>query len=109
MTDLSKFCEQINKDQKKHMSKNDIKDWLGGFGCLGIILICLAVFLLLIPIVLFIGATITGGLIWLGWNLALVPIFALNPINMWWQAWGLGLLVAVVSGAIKGIVVKKGD
>ena len=91
------------------MTKNDIKEWLSGFGCFTIILILLAVILLVIPLILFIGATITGGLIWLGWNLALVPIFALTPINMWWQAWGLGLLVAVVSGAIKGIVVKKGD
>jgi hypothetical protein len=109
MTDLSKFCDQINKDQKKHMTKSDIHDWLGGFGCLGIILICLAIFLLVIPIVLFIGATITGGLIWIGWNLALVPIFGLVPITMWWQAFGLGLLVTVVSSALKGIVVKKGD
>lgn len=70
------------------MNKSDIKNWLDGFGCLTIILIVLAVILLVIPLCLFIGATVTGGLIWLGWNLALVPIFGLNAITMWWQAWG---------------------
>jgi len=91
------------------MTKSDIKDWLGGFGCFTIILICIAIFLLVFPAILFIGATINGGLIWLGWNLALVPIFGLAPIVMWWQAFGLGLLVTVVAGIFKGIVVKKED
>jgi hypothetical protein len=91
------------------MTKSDISDFLGGFGCFGLVLILIAIFLLLIPAILFISACFTGGLIWLGWNLALVPIFGLAPITFFWQAWGLGLLVAVLSGIFKGIVVKKGD
>lgn len=86
------------------MTKNDIRELLGGFGCFTVILIILFILLLVFPIVAFIGATITGGLIWLGWNLALVPIFGLNAITMWWQAWGLGLLANVVFWGIKSVV-----
>lgn len=91
------------------MSKSNWSNITEGMGCFALVGLLILVLLLIVPILLFIGATITGGLIWLGWNLALVPIFALTPINMWWQAWGLGLLVAVVSGAIKGVVKIKGD
>lgn len=90
-------------------SKSDVRDMLSGFGCLGITLILLALLLLVVPLILFMSACISGGLIWLGWNLALVPIFHLAPINFFWQAWGIGLLVAVVSGIFKGSVVKNGD
>ncbi len=109
MTDLSKFCDQINKEQKKHMTKSDISDWLKGFGCFTIILICLAAILLVIPAILFIGATIWGCLAYLGWNLAIAPIFGLAPIVMWWQSFGIGVILTILSALLKGIVVKKGE
>jgi hypothetical protein len=91
------------------MTKSDIKDWLGGFGCFTIILIILALVLLVIPAILFIGATIWGCLAYLGWNLAIAPIFGLAPIVMWWQAFGIGVILTILSALLKGIVVKKGD
>jgi len=89
--------------------KSDIKDWLSGFGCFGIILILIAVILLVIPVLLFIGATIWGCLAYLGWNLAIAPIFGVAPIVMWWQAFGIGVILTIISSILKGIVSKKGD
>ena len=89
------------------MTKNEIRDWLGGFGCLGIILILLAVILLVVPAIIFIGATVWGCLAYLGWNLAIAPIFGVAPIVMWWQAFGIGVILTILSGLLKGIVVKK--
>lgn len=109
MTDLSQFCNQLNKEQNKTMTKNDIKDWLSGFGCFGLILI-IALVLLAVPILLFISATIWGCLAYLGWNLAIAPIFGMAPIVMWWQAFGIGVILTILSWLLKGIVsAGKGD
>jgi uncharacterized RDD family membrane protein YckC len=113
---LSDYCNQINRNasielgkRKNKMSKSnfDWSDFTEGLGCFTIIGLVLLVLLLIIPLVVFIFGTITGGLIYLGWNLALVPICGLAPITMWWQAFGLGVLVNVVSGIFTRVVVKK--
>lgn len=107
MTDLSQFCNQLNKEQNKTMTKNDIKDRLGSFGCFGLILIIIAIVaivLLAVPILLFISATIWGCLAYLGWNLAIAPIFGMAPIVMWWQAFGIGVILTIISAVLKGIV-----
>lgn len=113
---LSDFCNQINRNasiemakRKNKMSKSnfDWSDFTEGMGCLTIIGLALLAILLIIPLVVFILGTITGGLIYLGWNLALVPIFQIAPITMWWQAFGLGVLVNLVSGIFTRVVVKK--
>ncbi len=91
------------------MTKSEINKWLKGFGCFALILIILALVLLVLPAILFIGATIWGCLAYLGWNLAIAPIFGVAPIVMWWQAFGIGVILTILSALLKGIVVKKGD
>lgn len=86
------------------ITKNDISDMLGNFGCFGIILILMAFFLMIVPGVIFVAATMLGFLAYLGWNLALAPILGVAPIVMWWQAFGIGILLIIFSWLLRGVI-----
>ena len=91
------------------MTKNDIRDWLGGFGCAGIILIFLLVLLLIFPLLLAIGGLVWGGIIWCVWNLVVVPVAGVPALTFFWQCFILGAALTLVLAALKGIVKVKGD
>jgi hypothetical protein len=92
-----------NRATGKHSLFENMSAWMACLG-VGSLVGGLALFVfLLLPAILFLGACFWGSLVWLGWNLALVPIFSLTPINFWWQSWGLGLLVMGVISILKSI------
>jgi hypothetical protein len=82
------------------MLRNTLKGAGVGLGCGTIILLALMGILILFCI----APLFVGGIIWLGWNLAIAPIFSVAPINFFWQSIGLALLVMLVSSIFKGAV-----
>jgi hypothetical protein len=86
-----------------NITKDDIKEYLRGFGCLTIILIVLAVLLIILPLVLFLGACLWGGVAYLLWNFVLVPVCGIAVINFWWQSWIVGLVFMLVISALKSV------
>lgn len=86
------------------MTKNEIRDWLGGFGCLGIVLILLLILLLIFPIILTLGGLVWGCVIYAVWNWVVVPVAAAPALTFFWQCFILGVALTLVLGAIKGVV-----
>lgn len=86
------------------MTKNDIRDFLGNFGCLGITIILIAVILLLFPLLLAIGGLIWGCVIYAVWNWVVVPTTAAPALTFFWQCFILGVALSLVLGALKGAV-----
>lgn len=91
------------------MTKNEIRNWLGGFGCLGIFLILLLVLLLLFPLLLAIGGLVWGCVIYAVWNWVVVPVAAAPALTFFWQCFILGVALTLVLAALKGVVTVKGD
>jgi len=86
------------------MTKNDIRELLGGFGCAGIVLILLLVILLVFPLLLAIGGLLWGCVIYAVWNWVVVPVAAAPALTFFWQCFILGVALTLVLGAIKGVV-----
>lgn len=85
------------------MNKSDIRDFLGGFGCLGIILITLAVILLVFPLLLALGGLLWGGVIWCVWNLVVVPVAGVPALTFFWQCFICGAALSLLLGTLKGV------
>lgn len=79
--------------------RNILGGMVGGGGCLVIGLFILA----LVVFVFCVAPMLTAGLIWLGWNLAIAPIFNVAPITYFWQSIGLAICVMIVGSIFKGM------
>lgn len=65
-------------------------------GCFLIVYVAIVAVIALVVAPLFIG-----GLIYLGWNWAIAPIFAIKSITFFWQAIGLAFIVIVLTSIFK--------
>ena len=91
------------------MTKNDIKEWLGGFGCFTIILILLLALLLILPLILALGGLVWGCVIYAVWNWVVVPVAGVPALTFFWQCFICGVALTFLLSALKGVVtVNKG-
>jgi hypothetical protein len=88
------------------MTKNDINELLGGYGCFWLILIILACIFLLIPAIIFLGGLIWGCAVYALWNWVVVPVAGVPVLVYWWQCVICGVFITMLTGALKATVSK---
>lgn len=91
------------------LTKNDIKEMLGGLGCASVILAALACILLIFPLLLLLGGMIWGCAVYAVWNWVVVPVAGVPALTYWWQCVICGAVLTLVFSALKGVVTVKRD
>jgi hypothetical protein len=89
--------------------KSDLRDWFADFGCAGMVLILIVIFLLIIPLILALGGLVWGCVIYAVWNWVVVPVAAAPALTFFWQCFILGVAMTALIGAVKGVVMVNKD